>query len=161
LDCTCEQVFLDANSNYNKIEVTTNRTTTNTSRVIDLGVGNRVRQVSYQSGVLVADANLYNPGAPAFGNYGGSFEAVRQPSTTRPVLVVTNILTAVTASNVQALMDTSNPPTTAVGHIQLASGGASEQLVMQMVFIVPPGSFYKLHVVSGTPTIDTVMEYTL
>lgn len=161
-----DSVLLDVVSLYNLVEISANRAGTGAAtRVIDWGTQNRVRAVDFQANALISDPQMYSPVTAVTGAY-GSMDSVRQPSTTRPVLVVASMnMGAVTtggASHATALMDTANPPTTIVGNAFGGQAGATTVTsIVPLVFLVPPGWFYKLHLAAGTPAVQTVTEYTL
>jgi len=78
-----------------------------------------------------------------------ALEAVRQPSTTRPTLVIATLTAGVTSLDLQeVLMDSSNPPTNIIAQVGQGSGSLSP--ITPVTFIVPTSYYYKIHQVSGS-----------
>lgn len=73
---------------------------------------------------------------------------------TTPRLVIVSLQMSVTSGNtstVQALTDAANPPTTLVSEVSISFtiAGISDTLVMNLIFVVPPGQYYKLVQAAG------------
>lgn len=91
-----------------------------------------------------------------------------QPSTTRPtVVIVTMNMTAgsATTSGVMINMDATANPTTEIMRTDIgqSAGTAPPTLAsnVPLTFVVPPGYFYKIVNLGGSPPIVETVEYTL
>lgn len=87
-----------------------------------------------------------------------------QPSTTRPTFVLTVIELSAKAENAfaEVLMDSANPPTTAIAKIQDENANAATvKLQLPVAFLVPASFYYILKKGAGTVAIVTTFEYTL
>lgn len=86
-----------------------------------------------------------------------SLNTVYQNTTGKPLLVTVN-MTFEGNEFVQCLQGSANPPTSDTGALGCNS---ITQAVMSHTFIVPINYYYKVLVVTGTPTINRWVEYTL
>lgn len=87
-----------------------------------------------------------------------------QPSTSRPTLVIATFALnpiATAEYEAQVLMDSANPPTTAIATAAVTAGTVGVNGFIPVTFWVPAGFFYKFLSVLGSPVVATVFEMTL
>lgn len=105
---------------------------------------------------VATEKPLETPTAAAMGNY-TAFGTVRQPSTTRPVLVVADVVcTGGPPAIITAYCDPTTPGSTIVDETAIPTVGGNAKLIL----LCPPGFKYVLSL-AGTGSINTVAEYTL